>query len=113
MKIKQRKRTAVIKNLRGAYISDQKTKSVYFKLRPLPPRWLRHCRILFKHFLLLGSEGGGMAQCPPPYPNGCHSPQISSRSSIKLIYNYRGMVLTSLKPNQQSSPSCPSLMLFN
>jgi len=64
MKIKQRKRTAVIKNLRGAYISDQKTKSVYFKLRPLPPRWLRHCRILFKHFLLLGSEGGAWHSAP-------------------------------------------------
>jgi len=37
MKIKQRKRTVVIKNLRSAYISNQKTKSVYFKLRPLPP----------------------------------------------------------------------------
>jgi len=35
MKIKQRKRTVVIKNLRSVYISDQKTKSVYFKLRPL------------------------------------------------------------------------------
>jgi len=31
---------------------------------------------------------------------------------MKLICNCRGMVLTSLKPNQQSSPSCPSLMLF-
>jgi len=30
MKIKKRKRTAVIKNLRSAYISDQKTKLVYF-----------------------------------------------------------------------------------
>jgi len=37
MKIKQRKCTVVIKNLRSAYISDQKTNSVYFKLRPLPP----------------------------------------------------------------------------
>ena len=37
MKIKQRKRTVVIKNLRSAYISDQKTKSLYFELRPLPP----------------------------------------------------------------------------
>jgi len=37
MKIKQRKRAVVIKKLRSAYISDQKTKSVYFKLRPLPP----------------------------------------------------------------------------
>jgi len=37
MKIKQRKRTVVIKNLRSAYISDQKTNSVYFKLRLLPP----------------------------------------------------------------------------
>jgi len=36
MKINQRKRTAVIKKLRSAYISDQKTKSVYFKLRLLP-----------------------------------------------------------------------------
>jgi len=53
-----------------------------------------------------------MAQCPPPYASGCHSPQISSQSSMKLIWNCRGMVLTSWKPNQQSSPSCPSLMLF-
>jgi len=37
MKIKQRKRTAVIKNLRSAYISDHKTKSVCFKLSLLPP----------------------------------------------------------------------------
>jgi len=36
MKIKQRKRTVVIKNLHSVYVSDQKTKSVYFKLRPLP-----------------------------------------------------------------------------
>jgi len=38
MKSKQRKRTVVIKKiLRSAYISDQKTKSVYFKLRAFPP----------------------------------------------------------------------------
>jgi len=37
MKIKQRKRTVVIKDLRSAYISGQKTTSVYFKLRTLPP----------------------------------------------------------------------------
>jgi len=37
MNIKQRKCTIVIKNLRSAYVTDQKTKSVYFKLRPLPP----------------------------------------------------------------------------
>ena len=36
MKIKPWKRTVVIKKLRSVYISDQKTKSVYFKLRPLP-----------------------------------------------------------------------------
>ena len=36
MKIKQRKRAVVIKNLRSVYTSNQKTKSVYFKLRPLP-----------------------------------------------------------------------------
>jgi len=36
MKIKQRKRTVVVKNLRSVYISDQKTKTIYFKLRPLP-----------------------------------------------------------------------------
>ena len=45
------------------------------------------------------------------YP-GCHNSQISSRSSMKLIFKCRGMVLTSLKLNQQSSPSCPNLMLF-
>jgi len=37
MKIKRRKRAAVIKKLRSAYISDHQTKSVYFKLRPLSP----------------------------------------------------------------------------
>ena len=37
MKIKQRKRTVVTKNLRSAYMSDYKTKSVYFKLKPLLP----------------------------------------------------------------------------
>jgi len=37
MKIKQRKRTVVIKKLRSAYIRDQITKSVYFKLRRLSP----------------------------------------------------------------------------
>jgi len=36
MKIKPWKRTVVIKKLRSVYISDQKTKPVYFKLRPLP-----------------------------------------------------------------------------
>jgi len=37
MKIKQRKRIVVIKKWRSVYIRDQKTKSVYFKLRPLLP----------------------------------------------------------------------------
>jgi len=37
MKIKQRKHTVVIKNLGSAYISDQKTKSIYIKLSPFSP----------------------------------------------------------------------------
>ena len=37
MKIKQRKRAVVIKIMCSACVTDQKTKSVYFKLRPLPP----------------------------------------------------------------------------
>jgi len=58
MKIKQRKRTAVIKNLRSACISDQKTKSVYFKLRPLPPLSYTTAEYCLYIFLFLGSEGG-------------------------------------------------------
>ena len=30
----------------------------------------------------------------------------------EVTLQLQGMVFTSLKPNQQSSPSCPSLMLF-
>jgi len=37
MKVKQKKHTVVIKKFASAYISDQKTKSVYFELRPLTP----------------------------------------------------------------------------
>jgi len=57
MKIKQRKRTVVIKNLRSVYISDQKTKSVYFKLRPLPLSYAtaEYCSYIF---LFSGSEVG-------------------------------------------------------
>ena len=47
--------------------------------------------------------------CVRHWYHGCHSSQICSRSSMKLICNCRGMVLTSLKSNQQSSPSCPGL----
>jgi len=65
MNIKQRKRTVVIKKLRSAYISDQKTKSVYFKLRPLPPLSYVTAEYCLYIFLFLGSEGGAMAQCPP------------------------------------------------
>ena len=67
MKSKQRKRTVVIKNLRSADINDQKTKPVYFKLRPLPPLSYATAEYCLYIFLFLGSEGGGMAQCPPPY----------------------------------------------
>jgi len=58
MKMKQRKRTVVIKNLRSAYISDQKTKSVYFKFRPLPPLSYATSEYCLYIFLFLGSEGG-------------------------------------------------------
>jgi len=65
MKIKQRKRTVVIKKLRSAYISEQKTKSVYFKLRPsLRYATAEHCSSIF---LFLGSEGGGHVTVPPLY----------------------------------------------
>jgi len=58
MKIKQRKRTVVIKNLRSAYISDQKTMSVYFKLKPLPPLSCTTAEYFLYIFLFSGSEGG-------------------------------------------------------
>jgi len=61
--------------------------------------------------LLLHTEGGCLRVSQIQYL-GCHSPQISSRSSIKLICNCSGMMLTSLMSNRQSPPSCPSLMLF-
>jgi len=75
MKIKQRKRIVVIKNLRSAYISDQKTMSVYFKLKPLPPLSCTTAEYFLYIFLFSGSEGGGMAQWPPPYAS-VHGPQI-------------------------------------
>jgi len=62
MKIKQRKRTVVIKNLRSAYISDQKTKSVYFKLvTPLS-------NTVYIFFFFLGTEGGAWHSGPPSLP---------------------------------------------
>ena len=65
MKIKQWKRTVVMKkSLRSAYISEQKTKSVYFKLRPLPPLSYATAEYCLYTFLFLGSEGG-MAWCVP------------------------------------------------
>jgi len=69
MKIKQRKRTVVIKSLRSAYIIDQTTKSIYFKLSPLPPK-LRHCRILFIHFFIFRVWGGHGTV--PPSVHWCH-----------------------------------------
>jgi len=72
MKIKQRKRTVVIKNLRSAYISNQKTKSVYFKLRPLPPLSCATAEYCLYIFLFLGSERGPWHSGPPPYVvRGC------------------------------------------
>jgi len=46
------------KSLRSAYISEQKTKSVYFKLRPLPPLSYATAEYCLYTFLFLGSEGG-------------------------------------------------------
>jgi len=65
MKIKQRKLTVVIKKLRSAYISGNKTKLVYFKLRPLPPFCYATAEYCLYISLFLGSERGAMAQCPP------------------------------------------------
>ena len=56
MKIKQRRRRVGITNLRNAYISDQKSKSVYFKLRPLPPVVTPLPNTVYAFFL--GSEEG-------------------------------------------------------
>jgi len=64
MKIKQRKCTVVIKNLHIAYISDQKTKSVYFKLRPLPPLRYATAEYCSHIFLFLGSEGAWHSGTP-------------------------------------------------
>jgi len=71
MKIKHRKRTVVIKNLRSVYISDQKTKSVYFKLRPLSPLSYNTAEYCLCIFLFLGSEGGPLHSAPPPYASAC------------------------------------------
>jgi len=65
MKIKQRKFTVVIKNLRSAYISDQKTKSVYFKLRPLPSLSYATAEYCLYIFIFLGSEGRPWHSSPP------------------------------------------------
>jgi len=71
MKIKQRKHIVVIKNLHSAFISDQKTKSVYFKLRPLPPLSYATAEYCLYIFLFLGSEGGPWHSGPPPYASVC------------------------------------------
>jgi len=42
----------------SAYISDQKTKLVYFELRPLPPLNYATAENCLYIFLFLGSEGG-------------------------------------------------------
>jgi len=70
MKIKQRKRTVVIKKLRSVYINDQKTKSIYCKLRPLPPLVTPLPNTVYTFFRIWGP--GAMAQCPPPYASGFH-----------------------------------------
>jgi len=64
MKIKQRKRTVVIISLRSAYISDQKTKSVYFELRPLPSLSYVTAEYCLDIFLFLRSEGGPRHSAP-------------------------------------------------
>jgi len=53
-----------------AYISDQKTKSVYFKLRPLPPLSNATAEYCLHIFLFLGSEGAWHSGPPPPYASG-------------------------------------------
>jgi len=83
LKIKQRKRTAAIKKLRSVYISDQKTKRVYFELRPLPILSYATAEYCLYFFFIFRVWGGHSS--PPPYASGCHSPQKSSRSSMKLI----------------------------
>jgi len=72
--------------LRSAYIGDQKTKPDYFELNPLPSLVTPLPNTVHTFFYFQGLRG---AQCPPPYARGCHSPQISSRSSMKLICNCR------------------------
>ena len=69
LKIKQRKRTVVIKNLRVAYISDQKTKSVYFKLRPFPPLVTPLPNTVYA-FFIFRVWGGPWHSAPPPYASG-------------------------------------------
>jgi len=70
MKIKQRKHIVTSSHKKlcivSAYISDHETKSVYFKLRPLPPLSYATADYCSYIFLFLGSEGG-MAQCSSPY----------------------------------------------
>jgi len=44
--------------LRSAYISDQKTKSVYFELRPSPLLSYATAEYCLYIFLFLGSEAG-------------------------------------------------------
>jgi len=67
MKIKQRKRTVVIKNLRSAYISGQKTKSVYLKLRSFPPSVTPLPNTVCTFFIFRVWKGGRGTVPPFPY----------------------------------------------
>jgi len=53
------------KKMRSAYISDQKTKSVYFKLKILPPLSYATAEYCLCIFLFWGSEGGPWHSGPP------------------------------------------------
>jgi len=58
MKIKQKKCTVVIKKLCSACISDKKTKSVHFKLRPLLPVFTPLPNTVYTFFYFQGLRGG-------------------------------------------------------
>jgi len=83
MKIKQRKRTVVIKKLRSACISHQQTKSVYFKLRPLPPLVAPLPNTVI-HFFIFRVWGGAWHSAPPPYVSGWKI-SVGARS---VFHNY-------------------------
>ena len=84
MKIKQRKRTVVIKNLHSADISDQKTKSVYFKLRPLVPLITPLPNTVYA-FFIFRVWGGPWHSGPPPYASVYKPPKWKRETSFRAV----------------------------